>query len=136
MAEVQTSQQDGDMAQRFLGFVMMQAQQISLFLGQIPHPQTGETHKNLEAAKIFIDQLEMIREKTRGNLSEEESGILKNVLSDLQMAYVQASNETQTPAGSSEGSGDTEVQQQAESAPASNDGGDEPKKKFTKSYGS
>ncbi len=49
---------------------------------------------HLEAARLFIDQLEMIREKTRGNLSPEEVEILKNVLSDLQLAFVQATNES------------------------------------------
>ncbi len=91
MAEVQTSTHSGEMAQRFIQFVMMQSQQASLFLGRIPHPQTGKAEVMLEPAKMFIDQLEMIREKTRGNLSAQETEILNNVLTDLQMAYVEAS---------------------------------------------
>ena len=66
MAEVQTSTQSGEMSQRFIEFVMMQAQQASLFLGRIPSPQSGKTEVLLEPAKLFIDHLEMIREKTRG----------------------------------------------------------------------
>ncbi len=91
MAEVQTSVQSGQMSERFIEFVMMQAQQISLLLGRIPHPQTGQKTVLLEPAKLFIDHLEMIREKTRGNLSNNEADILNNVLSDLQLAYVEAS---------------------------------------------
>ena len=68
MAEVQTSTYSGELSQRFIEFVMMQAQQASLFLGRIPNPQTGKADVLLEPAKLFIDQLEMIREKTRGNL--------------------------------------------------------------------
>jgi Domain of unknown function (DUF1844) len=88
MAEVQTSTQSGEMSQRFIEFVMMQAQQASLFLGRIPSPQSGKTEILLEPAKLFIDHLEMIREKTRGNLTNEEKEILNSVLSDLEMAYV------------------------------------------------
>ena len=90
MAEVQKSTQSGEMSQRFIEFVMMQAQQASLFLGRIPSPQSGKTEILLEPAKLFIDHLEMIREKTRGNLTNEEKEILNSVLSDLEMAYVQA----------------------------------------------
>jgi hypothetical protein len=92
MPEIQQTQQSGELTQRFIAFVMMHAQQASLFLGQIPHPQTGKAETNLEAAKMFIDQLEMIREKTRGNLTQDESGILTHVLSDLQLAFVKVSS--------------------------------------------
>src|SRR5215212_4810717 len=94
MAEVQTNTQSGEMAQRFIEFVMMQAQNAALFLGQIPNPQTGEGEVNLELAKMFIDQLAMIQEKTRGNLTNEESTVLRNALSNLQMAYVEVARET------------------------------------------
>ena len=71
---------------------MMQAQQASLFLGRIPSPHSGKSEILLEPAKLFIDHLEMIREKTRGNLTNEEKEILNSVLSDLEMAYVQAAH--------------------------------------------
>jgi hypothetical protein len=88
MAEVQTSTQSGELSQRFIEFVMMHAQNAALFLGQIPNPKTGEGEVNLELAKMFIDQLEMIQEKTRGNLTSEESAVLRNAISNLQMVYV------------------------------------------------
>jgi hypothetical protein len=91
MAEVQNTTLSGETTQRFIEFVMMQSQQASLFLGRIPNPQTGKAEVMLEPAKLFISHLEMIREKTRGNLTTQESDILNQVLSDLQMAYVQAS---------------------------------------------
>ena len=91
MAEVQTTTQSGELTQRFIEFVMMQAQNAALFLGQIPNPQTGQAEVNLEVARMFIDQLAMIQEKTRGNLTSEESTVLRNALSSLQMAFVEAS---------------------------------------------
>src|SRR5881396_3052441 len=94
MAEVQTSVQSGELSQRFIEFVMMHAQNAALFLGQIPNPKTGEGEVNLELAKMFIDQLAMIQEKTRGNLTSEESTVLRNALSNLQMAYVEVARKT------------------------------------------
>src|SRR4051812_4059547 len=94
MAEVQTNTQSlGEMSQRFIEFVMMQAQNAALFLGQIPNPQTGKGEVNLELAKMFIDQLAMIQEKTRGNLTNEETAVVRNTLSNLQMAFVEVSKE-------------------------------------------
>src|ERR687891_1925089 len=93
MAEVQKTTLSGEMSQRFIEFVMMQAQNAALFLGQIPNPQTGQGEVNLELAKMFIDQLGMIQEKTRGNLTNEEAAVLKNTLSNLQMAFVEVSKE-------------------------------------------
>src|SRR5437660_12638735 len=89
MAEVQTVTNSGEVAQRFIEFVMMQAQHAALFLGQIPNPQSGRPEVNLEMAKMFIDQLAMIQEKTRGNLSSEEGAVLRNTLANLQLAYVE-----------------------------------------------
>src|SRR6059036_592446 len=93
MAEVQTSVQSGELSQRFIEFVMMHAQNAALFLGQIPNPKTGEGEVNLELAKMFIDQLAMIQEKTRGNLTNEEATVLRNALSNLQMAYVEVAQQ-------------------------------------------
>src|SRR4051795_6351576 len=94
MAEVQKAVQTGEMTQRFIEFVMMHAQNAALFLGQIPNPKTGEAEINLDLARMFIDQLEMIQEKTRGNLTNEEMMVLRNALSNLQMAFVEASGTT------------------------------------------
>ena len=136
MAEVQTSTHSGELTQRFIEFVMMQAQQASLFLGRIPNPQSGKAEVLLEPAKLFIDQLAMIREKTRGNLTTQESEILNSVLSDLEMAYVEASAySTSSP---STGAKTPPVEQPGVSTEAAGESGEavENKKKFSKSYGS
>jgi len=144
MAEVQTSTQSGELSQRFIEFVMMHAQNAALFLGQIPNPKTGEGEVNLELAKMFIDQLAMIQEKTRGNLTNEETTVLRNALSNLQMAYVEVARQvpqggaqpTPPPAPSAPSSTMPEEKSKA-SEPISSPppGESESKKKFTKSYG-
>ena len=147
MAEVQTSTQSGELTQRFIEFVMMQAQNAALFLGQIANPQTGEGEVNLDLARMFIDQLAMIQEKTRGNLSSEEAAVLRNTLSNLQMAFVEVSQsgapgnaprqETpMAPQSSPEVAEASEPERPAapaqDATPASET---ESRKKFTKSYG-
>jgi Domain of unknown function (DUF1844) len=144
MAEVQTNTQSGELSQRFIEFVMMQAQNAALFLGQIPNPQTGQGEVNLELAKMFIDQLGMIQEKTRGNLTNEETAVLRNTLSNLQMAFVEVSQQTrgEKPASDSPGPSTPPVEPSAESpaaeppgAPVTPQAETESRKKFTKSYG-
>ena len=93
MAEVQKTTLSGELTQRFIEFVVMHAQNAALFLGQIPNPKTGQGEVNLDLARMFIDQLAMIQEKTRGNLTSEEAKVLTNALSNLQMAYVEVARE-------------------------------------------
>lgn len=144
MAEVQTTTQSGEMTQRFIEFVMMQAQNAALFLGQIPNPQTGQAEVNLEVARMFIDQLAMIQEKTRGNLTSEETTVLKNALASLQMAFVEASQAgrspgaaSPSPAAASEPAPPAPEAQPAVSSDAlpASAPESESKKKFSKSYG-
>ena len=144
MAEVQTNTQSlGEMSQRFVEFVMMQAQNAALFLGQIPNPQTGKGEVNLELAKMFIDQLGMIQEKTRGNLTNEETAVLRNTLSNLQMAFVEVTKEIREgktesapapqPEKAVEPPAPPSAEQSAPSEPSASES--ESRKKFTKSYG-
>jgi hypothetical protein len=85
---------NAEMAQRFVQFVMMQTQNIFYVLGRIPSPDGRAMPPNLEAAKIFIDQLEMIQEKTRNNLSTQESSILDDALKNVRLAFVEVSGGT------------------------------------------
>lgn len=61
------------------------------FLGDIPDPTTGQTQQNLPVAKLFIDSLIVLREKTRGNLTEDEQHLLDGLLTNLQLRYVEIS---------------------------------------------
>ena len=133
------------MTQRFIEFVVMHAQNAALFLGQIPNPKTGEPEVNLDLARMFIDQLAMIQEKTRGNLTSEEAKVLSNALSNLQMAYVEVARETPQGVAYPEAPEAAEPPKSAEQPPAgppepsaptpSTEPETESRKKFTKSYG-
>ena len=75
---------------RFNDFVILQAQNAGLFLGQIPNPQTGVKSINLRAAKSVIDSLEMLASKTRGNLADSETKLLDTALNNLKPLYESA----------------------------------------------
>ena len=75
---------------RFNEFVLFQAQNAGLFLGQIPHPQTGEKSVNLRAAQSVIDSLEMLSAKTDGNLTENETKLLTMALQNLRPLFQSA----------------------------------------------
>ena len=154
MAEIQKNQStvgNAEMAQRFVQFVMMQTQNIYYVLGRIPSPDGRPIPPNLEAAKLLIDQLEMVQEKTRGNLSNQEGSILEEALKNVRLGFVEASGGTpasmmpSSPAGEFPMDEDYDQESPAEvpatataappalSTPAPADA--ESKKKFTKSYG-
>jgi hypothetical protein len=85
---------NAELAQRFVQFVMMQVQNIFYVLGRIPSPDGRPIPPNLEAAKLLIDQLEMVQEKTRNNLSAQESSILDDALKNVRLAFVEVSGGT------------------------------------------
>lgn len=140
MAEIQTNTDAGETTQRFLEFVMMQSQNAALFLGQIPNPQGEAPEVNLDLARMFIDQLAMIRVKTKGNLTTEEQGVLNNALSQLQMMFYEvsqgrggdAASASPEPVAEAAPAASPELTPAPAPAPAAEG---ESKKKFTKSYG-
>ena len=69
--------------ERFAAFVYFQAQNGGLFLGRIPNPATGKTSVNIRAAKSVVDSLEMLTEKTKGNLNQTEDNMLKVATENL-----------------------------------------------------
>ena len=72
----------------FATFVASLNASALLHLGAIEDPSTGKRDKNLPMAKQTIDILNMLQEKTSGNLSKEEEDMLKNILYDLRIMYV------------------------------------------------
>jgi len=58
-------------------------------LGQVPHPHTGEVVFQPEQAKYLIDTIDMLREKTLGNVTNDETVLMEQLLHQLRMAYVQ-----------------------------------------------
>ncbi|MCC6150246.1 MAG: DUF1844 domain-containing protein [Planctomycetes bacterium] len=66
--------------------------QALIFLGAIANPQTGEMQADLEQARFLIDTLVMLQNKTKGNLTPEESKSLENLVGDLKVEWVKALN--------------------------------------------
>jgi len=69
-------------------------------LGVVPDPETGQpAEPNLPVARQTIDSLEMLRDKTQGNLDEEESKLLDGLLYELHLRFVEAQNAQAGTAG-------------------------------------
>ena len=64
------------------------ATEAMISLGQIPHPGTGQPVQQFNQAKYLIDTIEMLREKSKGNLTPEESQLTDYLLHQLRIAYV------------------------------------------------
>ena len=61
-------------------------------MGKMKNPMTDKIERNMEQAAQSIDMLEMIKEKTKGNLSPEMARIIDNSLSELRLNYVDELN--------------------------------------------
>lgn len=73
----------------FSTFILSLTSSAFYNLGDMPDPLTGKTETNLPAVQQTIDMLNMLREKTKGNLSEDESKLLEQMIYELQMKYVE-----------------------------------------------
>ncbi len=118
------------MSALFAQLVVQQSNMAMLLMGKVPHPQTGQTVRDIEAARLFIDQLEMLEAKTKGNLTKEEAQLLKQSLMSLRMAFVEAV-ESPEPKKVEDATPKEEPKTEG-AAPAPAD--EESKKKFTKKY--
>lgn len=72
----------------FIQLVMQNHQMAMMSLGKLENPIAGKTEKNIEFAKLSIDTLDMIKEKTKGNLSEYEEKFLDETLREVKLAYL------------------------------------------------
>ena len=72
----------------FASHVTTLASQAFFALGAMPDPQTNKRFVDLDLAKFYIDTLKMLQQKTRGNLTEDETKLLENTLYDLMNHYV------------------------------------------------
>jgi len=120
------------LAALFAQLVMQHANMAMMLLGKIAHPETGQKVQDLDGAKLFIDELEMLEIKTKGNLSQEESSLLKQSLMSLRLAFVEAveSPAAQTPPASKAEKAATPAAEAGRPAPA----GEDHPKKFSKKY--
>ncbi len=81
----------------FFSYISSLAFQAMIFLGDMPHPLTNQTEKNLKQARFLIDTLGLLKEKTVGNLTQEENELLTNSLYQLQLRYVELAGKEGKP---------------------------------------
>ncbi len=79
----------------FSTFILSMASSALVQLGEVPDPGTGQKKSDRLLAKHSIDLLDMLKEKTRGNLDSSEEQMLDSVLFELKMKYVQNFDEQQ-----------------------------------------
>lgn len=72
----------------FMSIVLSLSQAAMQHMGKITNPLTGKIDRNLEQAKVTVDMLEMLKEKTTGNLVKEEEKLIGETLATLQLNYV------------------------------------------------
>lgn len=96
MSEPQTPKEETEPSREemfsalFAQLVLQQSNLAMMMMGKVPRPDTGESTKDIEAAKLFIDTLEMLEAKTKGNLSKEEAALLKQSLMSVRLSFVDA----------------------------------------------
>jgi Domain of unknown function (DUF1844) len=145
MSDVSSEQEYGSISQEehfsmlFAQLVMQQSNMAMMFMGKVAHPQKGEVVQDFESARLFIDQLEMLEAKTKGNLSKDEESLLKQTLMTLRLTFVESieSRTSEAAPRTSEASGRPEPAASSESSGGEQGAGaseEEHRKKFTKKY--
>jgi len=78
----------------FMAFIMSLNTSALFHLGEIADPQTGKKLIDFSLARHAIDTLVLLEEKTKGNLDSDESEMLKNLLYDVKMRFVQVAKDS------------------------------------------
>ena len=73
----------------FSNYVASLGFQALIFMGEIPNPVTQQVEKNLAQSKFLIDTLVLLREKTKGNLTDAEDKLLNGSIYELQMKFIE-----------------------------------------------
>ncbi len=82
----------------FVNLVMIFKTAAFQQMGKTLNPMTGKLDKNLEQARFSIDMIEMLKEKTRGNLSENLDKLVDSTLLELRMNYVEETDKAEPEA--------------------------------------
>ena len=91
--EEQLTQNDEHFHQpNFTILVSSLSMQAMISLGNLENPVSGKKEQNLEQARFLIDTLDILKDKTKGNLTEEEAHLLEDSLYHLRMNYVETQN--------------------------------------------
>jgi len=72
----------------FSTFVMSLNTSVLFHLGEIPDPESGQKTVHIDLARHAIDTLVILEQKTRGNLTDDEEELMKNILYDVKMRFV------------------------------------------------
>lgn len=75
----------------FSTFILSLSTSALVHLGELPDPITNKKEINLQLAKQTISIIEMLKEKTKGNLTSEEEKLINNVLYDVRVKYIKSS---------------------------------------------
>ncbi|MBN1558370.1 MAG: DUF1844 domain-containing protein [Lentisphaerae bacterium] len=125
----------------FANLLMMLSTTAMQQLGKIVNPVTRKTEVDLEGAQLTIDMIEMLQTRTRGNLSRDEDRMLSEILSSLQMNYVESARGG-AGAGPEAEEAEARKQNEPESRPEPPEGGatagpagEAKNPKYHKSYG-
>ena len=82
---------ENNIAQLFMQLVMQNQQMAMISLGKVKNPVSDTLDKNLEYAKLSIETLDMLIQKTKGNLSDYEEKLLTETVNQLKIIYVEES---------------------------------------------
>ena len=126
------------MSALFGQLVLQQTNMALMLLGKVAHPEHGQTYKDIDAARVFIDQLEMLETKTKGNLTREETTFIKQSLMSLRLAFVEAVESPAAAPTGKEPAGTPEPAAPAQAGGTADETSDaspeEHRKKFSKKY--
>ncbi|MBI2341147.1 MAG: DUF1844 domain-containing protein [Deltaproteobacteria bacterium] len=75
----------------FTAFIMSLVGSAHVHLGIMPNPATNKTERNVGMAKQTIDLLDVLKEKTKGNLTKDEEELFEHMLFELRMKYIEES---------------------------------------------
>lgn len=89
MNETQKQNTSQDLQASFSMLIMSIASNSMMAMGHTPDPQTGKTEIDKQLAKFNIELLLTLKNKTKGNLTADEQGLLDHIIQDLQMKFIQ-----------------------------------------------
>ncbi len=95
--------------QLFLSLVYSFQMQAMIQMGKLQNPVTGEIDRDLDAAQVSIDMIDMLKEKSKNNISPEESGFLTKVVSELKMNFVEEKQKPEPDTESDKGNESSSV---------------------------
>lgn len=91
------SQAHPDIDPRFSDFIFLQAQNAGFFLGQIPDPVSKKPRLNLPAAETVVNALDMLADKSKGNLSAAEEKLLTSARENIRNLFDKAQENNDSP---------------------------------------